>query len=74
MKKKKTGNTVAISPRKDNLKRRLRRHLRSIGLRHGDDGALEAEGTGKDIVRALDHAQRAARLRGTHEFISESLT
>jgi hypothetical protein len=72
-KKSKGTKAIQVSPRRDNLKRRLRRHLKLIGLRHGKDGALEPIGAGKDVIRSLHHAQRNARLREAKPFISERL-
>ena len=66
-------NAINVSPRRDNLKRRLRRHLKAIGLQHGKDGALEPIGSGKDVIRSLHHAQRNARLRDAKPFIAEKL-
>jgi hypothetical protein len=71
MKKK----TVQVSPRKANLKRRIRAHLKSIGLQHGEDGSLEAAaGSGKEVVRALHHAQRNDRLTQSRAFIDANLS
>lgn len=76
-KKKTTGgkkSTVRIaSLREANLKRRLRRHLKSIGFEKSPDGALAYAGTGKDVIRSLHQAQRAELLRVDKKFISERL-
>jgi hypothetical protein len=71
MKRKKRKKVVRISPRQANLKRRLRRHLAALGFHRTQDGALEAAGTGKDVIRALHNAQRNARLRANRKFIAE---
>ena len=56
---KKGAKVVAIAARQANLKRRIRRHLLSLGFqRSKDDGHLIISGTGKDVIRALHLAQR----------------
>lgn len=76
-KKKKTGSkktTVQVaSPREANLKRRLRRHLKTVGLEKSKDGGLAYAGTGKDVIRSLHYAQRADLIRVNKRFIAESL-
>jgi hypothetical protein len=47
--------------------------LAALGCHRTQDGALEAAGTGKDIIRALHDAQRIARLRANRKFIAERL-
>jgi hypothetical protein len=47
--------------------------LAALGCHRTQDGALEAAGTGKDIIRALHDAQRIARLRANRNFIAERL-
>ncbi len=63
-------NVVTISSYEDNLKRKVRRHLRQIGFRRQKDGSLAIDGDGKDAVRALHGAQRKERLACNREFIS----
>lgn len=74
MKAKKKKKTVRISARQANLKRRLRRHLSSVGFKKGPDGGLEISGSGKDVIRSLHHAQRNAHLRENQKFLSEHLS
>lgn len=64
---------VRLSARDANLKRRLRRHLKSIGFSKGPDGGLVINGAGKDVIRALHRAQRNAILRENRTFITEQL-
>jgi len=64
---------VRVLARQANLKRRLRRHLSSVGFKKGPDGSLEISGSGKDVIRSLHHAQRNAHLRENQKFISERL-
>lgn len=72
--KKKGAKVVAIAARQANLKRRIRRHLLSLGFqRSKDDGHLVVSGTGKDVIRALHLSQRNDRLRANREFIADQL-
>ncbi len=64
-------NVVTISSYEDNLKRKVRRHLRQIGFRRQNDGSLAIDGDGKHAVRALHGAQRKARLANNRKFLSE---
>lgn len=63
-------NIVKISTLEASLKRKVRRHLRNIGLRKQNDGTLEASGDGKEVVRALHSSQRKERLIKNHEFLT----
>jgi hypothetical protein len=63
------GRVVAITSREANLKRRLRRHLKSLGFGKSSDGSLEIDGTGKEVIRTLHSAQRAERLRANSDFL-----
>jgi hypothetical protein len=60
---------VSIASREANLKRRLRRHLTSLGFTKSSDGSLQAGGEGKDVIRTLHSAQRAERLRASADFL-----
>lgn len=69
---KKKGNTVvSISTREANLKRRLRRHLTSLGFHKTKDGVLTPPGSGKDSVRTVHGAQRDDRLALNQKFIND---
>lgn len=71
-KKKKGGTVVAIATRQANLKRKLRRHLRSLGFsRSEDDGHLVIQGSGKEVIRSLHLAQRNDKLKQNRGFIEE---
>ena len=61
---------VSVSSREANLKRKLRRHLHSIGFTKSESGELTIEGEGKDIVRALHRVQREDRLKENSKFIA----
>lgn len=62
---------VRISTREATLKRRVRRHLTSLGFRKTEDGMLAPPGTGKDAIRTIHSGQRNDRLAENREFISE---
>jgi uncharacterized protein DUF4338 len=69
---KRNGKTIiSISTREANLKRRLRRHLTSLGFHKTEDGVLTPPGTGKDAVRTVHNAQRDDRLAASQKFISD---
>lgn len=53
---------ITVSTREATLKRRFRRHLKSLGFHKADDGALLPPGTGKDVIRTIHNAQRNDRL------------
>lgn len=73
LKRNKKKKLIQISLRQANLKRRLRRHLAALGFHRSQDGGLEADGSSKDVIRALHNAQRNARLRANRQFITERL-
>lgn len=73
MPKKKKKKSVAVSAREANLKRRLRRHLKSIGFNKASDGGLEINGEGKEVIRSLHRAQRNAILKENRSFIEDQL-
>jgi hypothetical protein len=60
---------VAIASREANLKRRLRRHLKSLGFTKSSDGSLQASGAGKEMIRTLHSAQRSERLKASSDFL-----
>tara|TARA_R110002049_G_scaffold247690_6_gene422221 strand:+ start:15593 stop:16825 length:1233 start_codon:yes stop_codon:yes gene_type:complete len=64
------GSVINIAAREANIKRKLRRHLRALGFEKTDEGALQVQGSGKNIVRTLHRAQREERLRANREFIA----
>jgi len=61
---------INISSREANLKRKLRRHLRALGFEKTNDGVLQVQSGGKEIVRTLHRFQREDRLRANRDFIS----
>jgi len=66
----KKGKAVIAISAQATLKRRLRRHLRSLGFQKDEDGTLAPPGTGKDAIRTVHNVQRDDRLAANREFIS----
>jgi hypothetical protein len=73
MPNKPTGHVIRVSTREALLKRRLRRHLSSLGFRRTEGGELEAPGATKEIIRQLHAPQRKEILQGESEFIARQL-
>jgi hypothetical protein len=66
---KKNGKAVvSISTREANLKRRLRRHLTSLGFHKTEDGVLTPPGNGKDAIRTIHNVRRDDRLAANQKF------
>lgn len=69
---RKSGNTlITVSTREATLKRRFRRHLKSLGFNKAEDGSLLPPGTGKDVIRTIHNAQRNERLTVSSKFIGD---
>ncbi|MGO9229301.1 MAG: Druantia anti-phage system protein DruA [Bryobacteraceae bacterium] len=66
-------NVVTVATREASLKKRLRRHLRSLGFQKAADGTLLPPGTGKEVVRSIHNAQRNERLAASQRFIAARL-
>ncbi len=64
-------NVVTVATREASLKRRFRKHLRSLGFQKAADGTLLPPGTGKDVVRSIHSAQRTDRLAVSQRFLAE---
>ena len=69
--KKQKKNVIKVSAREAALKRRLRRHLTSLGFRKAKNGLLEPPGSGKEAVRAVHSEQRTDRLAANRRFIAD---
>lgn len=63
-------HVVSIASREATLKRKLRRHLRTLGFRKSKDGLLQIGGSGKDVIRTLHGPQRNDRLKANRDFIA----
>lgn len=70
---KPTGHVIRVSTREALLKRRLRRHLSSLGFHRTEGGELEAPGTTKEIIRQMHAPQRREILQGESQFIARQL-
>ena len=62
---------ICVSTREATLKKRLRRHLKSLGFHKTDDGGFAPPGVGKDAIRTIHSVQRDDRLALNRRFISE---
>lgn len=72
---RKNGKTlITVSTREATLKRRFRRHLKSLGFHKADDGSLLPPGTGKDVIRTIHNAQRNERLTVSSKFIGDQFS
>lgn len=49
---------IQLNPKEGLLKRKIRRHLASLGFTKGNGGALLAPGFTKDVIRAVHAPQR----------------
>lgn len=68
---KRKATVVSVSTREANLKRRLRRHLTSLGFNKNEEGELVPPGTGKDAIRSVHGVQRKDRLAANRQFLSD---
>lgn len=66
----KNKKIITVSTREATLKRHLRRHLKALGFRKDEDGALTPAGTGKDVIRTIHSSQREARIIDSEKFTS----
>lgn len=65
---------ICVSTREASLKKRLRRHLKSLGFHKTDDGTFAPPGTGKDVIRIIHSVQGDDRLALNRRFISENFS
>jgi hypothetical protein len=70
---KNRATLITVSTREASLKKRFRRHLKSLGFEKDEKGALVPPGTGKDVVRTIHTAQRNDRLALNKTFLAEKL-
>ncbi|MEF2144172.1 MAG: Druantia anti-phage system protein DruA [Desulfovibrionaceae bacterium] len=61
---------VHVAMREAVLRRKIRRHLRTLGFRKTKEGNLEIDGSGKDAIRALHRSQRDERLTSNADFLA----
>lgn len=69
----KSTTVVRVSIREANLKRRMRRHLTSLGFQKTREGVLAPLGNDKDVTRTVHGVQRDDRLAANRQFISDKL-
>jgi hypothetical protein len=65
---------ICVSTRVASLKKRLRRHLKSLGFHKTDDGIFAPPGAGKDVIRTIHSVQREDRLASNRRFLSENFS
>ncbi len=61
---------IRIETREASLKRKIRRHLNSLGFTKTEGGFLRIEGSGKEIIRSLHDPQRRDRLKDNQSFLT----
>ena len=61
---------IPIHSREASLRRKIRRHLRTLGFRRTVKGALEIDGNDKDVIRTLHASQRNQRLASNADFLA----
>ena len=61
---------IRLATREASLKRKIRRHLKDLGFRKSDQGALEIASDDKDVIRAMHRSQRLDRLSANDRFLS----
>lgn len=62
---------ITVPMREAALKKRLRRHLKSLGFQKNSDGVLIPPGSGKEAVRTIHGVQRDDRLAASEAFIAD---
>ena len=63
-------NVISLATREALLRRKIRRHLQSLGFSKSNCGSLEINGDDKDTIRALHRAQREDRINGSRAFVT----
>jgi hypothetical protein len=71
---KKGKTVICVSTREASLKKRLRRHLKSLGFHKADDGIFAPPDAGKEVIRTIHSAQRDDRLALNRGFISANFS
>jgi hypothetical protein len=66
---KEVGAVIHLAAREASLRKKVRKHLRELGFHKTDDGVLEIDGDGKDVIRTLHRSQRGERLTSNAELI-----
>jgi hypothetical protein len=61
---------ICLASREATLRRKIRRHLQSLGFYKSGEGVLKIEGNGKEVIRALHSSQRDERITTNADFIA----
>ena len=61
---------IPVAAREASLRRKIRRHLRSLGFHKSDEGALKIGSSNKEQIRRLHGSQRCDRLSSNADFLS----
>ena len=64
------NNIISISSREASLRRKIRRHLRTLGFTKTIDGVLKINSDHKEVIRSLHRVQREERLKSNADFLS----
>ena len=71
--RKKKSVVVSAFTLEANLKRKIRTHLRKLGFKRTEGGALKPPSSSKETIRALHQEQRKAILKEQSRFLSAAL-
>jgi len=69
--KSRRSTVIRIETREASLKRKIRRHLYSLGFSKTDGGLLRAEGPSKEVIRSLHEPQKKERLKSNQSFLTD---
>lgn len=64
---------IRIETREASLKRKIRRHLTSLGFTKSADGLLRADGSSKAAIRTLHEPQKTERLKDNQAFLARAM-
>lgn len=71
---KKKSIVISAFTAEVSLKRKIRAHLRKLGIVHAPDGSLSSRSSSKESIRALHIEQRRDRLKSHKKFVQEVTT
>lgn len=63
---------IRINSRDASLKRKLRRHLCSLGFKRTEEGLVQSVASSKDVVRSLHAPQRSDRMKANEVFLKKA--
>lgn len=64
---------IRIETREASLKRKIRRHLTSLGFSKSEDGLLRADASSKVAIRTLHEPQKTERLKDNQAFLARAM-